>query len=107
VRSQKRRPRITIISRESDTRTLDIAMLEAELLKRGVEVRVLSKLLTKDKSLAMLGYAGEVLRQEAAILSSDVVVLDTYCIPASMIPHRKGTKVVQMWHALGAIKKFG
>lgn len=99
--------RVSIISRESDSKTLDVAMLEAELLKRGVRVTVLSKLLTKDKSLKALGYAGHVLRQEAAILASDAVVLDTYCIPASMIPHRKGTKVVQIWHALGAIKKFG
>ena len=102
-----RNKRVSIISRESDSKTLDVAMLEAELLKRGVKVTVLSKLLTKDKSLKALGYAGHVLRQEAAILASDVVVLDTYCIPASMIPHRKATKVVQMWHALGAIKKFG
>lgn len=99
--------RAVIISRESDTRTLDIAMLEGELKRRGVKVRVLSKLLTKDRSLKSLGYIGQVIRQEAAILSADVVVLDTYCIPASMIPHRKGTKVIQMWHALGAIKKFG
>ncbi len=98
---------VSIISRESNEKTLDVAMLEAELLKRGVKVTVLSKLLTKDKSLKAIGYAGHVLRQEAAILASDVVVLDTYCIPASMIPHRKGTKVVQMWHALGAVKKFG
>ena len=104
---RSKRKRISIISRESDSKTLDISMLEAELLKRGNEVKVLSKLLTKDKSLKVLGYAGHVLRQEAAILASDVVVLDTYIIPASMIPHRKGTKVVQMWHALGAIKKFG
>ena len=99
--------RVSIISRESDSKTLDVAMLEAELLKRGCKVKVLSKLLTKEKSLKALGYAGHVMRQEAAILASDVVVLDTYCIPASMIPHRKGTKVIQMWHALGAIKKFG
>ena len=99
--------RVSIISRESDNRTLDVAMLEAELLKRGVNVTVLSKLLTKDRSLKAIGYAGHVLRQETAIIASDVVVLDTYCIPVSMIPHRKTTKVVQMWHALGAIKKFG
>lgn len=102
-----RRKKVSIISRESDSRTLDIAMLEAELLRRGCDVTVLSKLLTKDKSLKAIGYAGHVLKQEASILTSDVVVLDTYCIPASMLPHRKGTKVVQMWHALGAIKKFG
>lgn len=103
----KDRKRVSIISRESDKRTLDVAMLEAELLRRGCDVRVLSKLLTKDKSLKALGYAGHVLKQEAAILASDVVVLDTYIIPASMLPHRKGTKIVQMWHALAAIKKFG
>lgn len=99
--------RVSIISRESNNKTLDVAMLESELLKRGIKVKVLSKLLTKDKSLKALGYAGHVLKQEAVILASDVVVLDTYIIPASMLPHRKRTKVVQMWHALGAIKKFG
>ncbi len=102
-----KRKKIAIISRESNSKTLDISMLEEELLKRGCDVTVLSRLLTKEKSLKALGYIGHVMRQEAAILASDVVVLDTYCIPASMIPHRKGTKIVQMWHALGAIKQFG
>ena len=104
---KRKQQKIAIISRESNSKTLDVAMLEEELLRRGCDVRVLSKLLTKEKSLKALGYIGHVAKQEAAILASDVVVLDTYCIPASMIPHRRGTKVVQMWHALGAIKKFG
>ena len=106
-KEERRKKRVAIISRESDSRTLDIAMLEAELIRRGLDVCVLSRLLTKDRSVKSLSYAGHILKQEAAILTSDVVVLDTYCIPASMIPHRKGTKVVQIWHALGAIKKFG
>ena len=104
---KRKNRKVAIISRESNSKTLDVAMLEEELLKRGVQVRVLSRLLTKEKSIKALGYLGHVMKQEAAILASDVVVLDTYCIPASMIPHRRGTKVVQMWHALGAIKKFG
>ena len=104
---KRRNKKISIISRESDSKTLDVAMLEAELLKRGDDVTVLSRLLTKERSVKALGYIGHVIRQEAAILASDVVVLDTYCIPASMFPHRKRTKVVQMWHALGAVKKFG
>lgn len=99
--------RISIISRESDEKTLDIAMLEAELLRRGHDVKVLCKLLKKGNKLKALGYAGHAAKQELAILRSDVVILDTYCIPASMIPHRRGTKIIQMWHALSAIKKFG
>lgn len=102
-----KKKKIAIISRESDFRTIDISMLEAELLSRGNKVTVLSKLLTKEKSIRALGYLGHVIKQESAILNADVVVLDTYCIPASMLPHRKGTKVIQMWHALGAIKQFG
>ena len=104
---KKKGKKIAIISRESNSKTLDIAMLEEALTRRGCDVTVLSRLLTKEKSLKALSYIGHVMKQEAAILASDVVVLDTYCIPASMIPHRKGTKVVQMWHALGAIKQFG
>lgn len=99
--------KIAIISRESDSKTLDVSMLEEELLRRGCRVKVLSKLLTKEKSIKALGYIGHVAKQQAAIMASDVVVLDTYCIPASMIPHGKGTRVVQIWHALGAVKKFG
>ena len=107
AKTKKKTKRVTIISRESDKKTRDIRMLEAELLSRGIDVRVLSRLLTKEKSIRTLGYTGHIVKQEAAILASDVVVLDTYCIPASMLPHRRGTKIVQMWHALSAIKKFG
>ena len=104
---KKRNKRIAIISRESNSKTLDVSMLEEELMRREADVTVLSRLLTKEKSIKALGYIGHIIKQEAEVLASDAVVLDTYCIPASMIPHRKGTKVVQMWHALGAIKKFG
>jgi len=99
--------KVAIISRESNNRTIDTGLLEAELLSRGLDVTLLSRLLTKDLSLRTLGYTAELLKQEAAIMSADVVVLDTYCITASMLPHRKKTKVIQMWHALSAIKKFG
>ena len=103
----KDKARVAIISRESNKKTIDVRMLEEELCRRGVKVQTLCKLLTKDKSIKSLGYIGHVIKQEAAILRADVVVLDTYCIPASMIPHGKGTKIIQMWHALAAIKKFG
>ncbi|MBR2674885.1 MAG: CDP-glycerol glycerophosphotransferase family protein [Mogibacterium sp.] len=103
----KKKRRVTIISRESDEKSIDISMLEEELRIRGIDVSVLCKLFTKEKSLKALGYIAHVIRQELEILRSDVVILDTYCIAASMFPHRKSTKIVQMWHALAAIKKFG
>ena len=98
---------MAVISRESNDKTLDVSMLEEELLRRGIRVTTLSRLLTKDSYVKALGYICHVIRQEISILSADVVVLDTYCIPASMLPHLKKTKVIQMWHALSAVKKFG
>lgn len=106
--TKKKKGKVAIISRESDEPTLDIAMLEDELRRRGLEVETLTKLFTKDKGLGgAAGYLGTVAKQEAAVLKADVVVLDTYCIPVSMLPHRSKTKVIQMWHALSAVKKFG
>lgn len=100
--------KVTIISRESDEPTLDISMLVEELNSRGIETEVMAKLFTKDKTAGDLaGYLGTVAKQEAAILKSDVVVLDTYNIPVSMLPRIGRTKVIQMWHALSAVKKFG
>ena len=100
--------RIAIISRESDERTIDIALLEDELNRRGIETETLTKLFTKDnKGKAAAEYLGTVAKQEAAIARADVVILDTYCIPISMLPRLPKTKVVQMWHALSAVKKFG
>ncbi|MFR3386223.1 MAG: CDP-glycerol glycerophosphotransferase family protein [Lachnospiraceae bacterium] len=39
--------------------------------------------------------------------TSKVVILDGYCILASVLNHKKDLRIVQMWHAMGALKKFG
>ena len=41
------------------------------------------------------------------LATSKVCVLDGYCIPASILKHKKKLKIIQIWHASGAIKKFG
>lgn len=105
--NHRKRNKVSIISRESNTKTLDIRLLEEELLRRGVRVETLTRLLTKERSVKSLGYLGHLAKQIVSIAGSGVVVLDTYCIPISMLPHHKGLKTIQMWHALSAVKKFG
>lgn len=99
--------KVAIISRESNNKTLDIELLEKELVSRGIEVETLTKLLTKSASIEKLGYVGHMLKQMRSIASAKVLVLDTYCIVASMLPHHKDLTTIQMWHALSAVKKFG
>ena len=38
---------------------------------------------------------------------SKVVILEGYTITASVMKHKKGLRILQMWHALGILKKFG
>ena len=99
--------KVTLISRESDNITLDFQLLKDELESRGIQVEVLTKLLRKKLSLSTLSYIGELSKQVRAMNNSDVILVDTYCVPVSMLSHSKNLTVIQMWHALSAIKKFG
>ena len=100
-RGRKLQDQVVIISRQSDVETLDIKMIREELEKLNIKVKVLCK------KLSGAGSAFHMLKQMKEINSSKVVLLDSYCILASILPKREGQSVVQMWHALGAIKKFG
>lgn len=54
-----------------------------------------------------LSYYFSLYGQMVTIAQSKVIIVDGYNLPVSLLKHKKGTKVIQMWHALGAIKKFG
>lgn len=102
----KLKKKVAIISRQSDTPTMDIEMLDSALKEKGIETVVLCKKLEKSIS-GGLSYCVMMMRQMHQIATSRVVVIDGYCILVSILPKKKGQSVVQMWHALGAIKKFG
>ena len=53
------------------------------------------------------GYYFSLYGQMVSIAQSKVVIVDGYNLPVSLLKHKKGAKVIQQWHALGAIKKFG
>lgn len=104
-RPLKLKNKVTIISRQSDVPTLDIRLLDECLKKNGMETVVLTK--TLEKSLrGAISYGLHLMSQMYHIATSKVIVIDGYCILVSILP-KKGQKVIQMWHALGAIKKFG
>lgn len=65
----------------------------------------ISKLFINLKS--SLSYYFSLYKQMVYIANSKVIIVDGYNLPVSLLKHKKGTKVIQMWHALGAIKKFG
>jgi len=57
--------------------------------------------------LGHLVYGLHLVHQAYEMATSKVVVLDAYCPMASILNHRPELRVIQLWHALGAFKKFG
>lgn len=102
------RNKITLISRQSDSASEDFLMLKTELKKQSpdTEIKILCKKLRKSPP-ALFSYMGHILVQMYHIATSRTVVLDSYCIPISILKQRKKLRVIQIWHAMGALKKFG
>ena len=100
------RPRVALLSRQSAAPSLDYRLLAEELRARlGQEAVVVC--LSDPETKRPVRFALNTARQLYYACTSKVVVVDGY-VPAVSIP-RKDERifVVQLWHALGAIKKFG
>ncbi len=105
---RKTENKIAFISRQSETPSTDFRYLINEIKTNypQYKVVVLCKMIPASFG-GKLKYLGEMRRQMKAMATSKVVVLDGYCILASMLRHKKELQIIQIWHALGAFKKFG
>lgn len=57
--------------------------------------------------LAKLRYFVRLVRGAYYLQTSRLVVIDNAYFPVHVVPHRPETTVVQVWHAAGALKRFG
>lgn len=105
---RKTENKIAFISRQSETPSTDFRYLINEIKTNypRYKVVVLCRMIPSSFG-GKLRYIGEMFRQMKAMATSKVVILDGYCILASMLKHKKNLKIIQIWHALGAFKKFG
>lgn len=98
------RHRVTLASRLYPVTSQDMGALRRVLrrLDPTVDVAVLNH-----RSRGLLSVPYNVLSEIYHLATSEAVVVDSYIMPVSALRHREGLRVVQMWHALGAVKKFG
>ena len=104
----KTKNKITFISRQSNKIGIDFRMLIEEIEKESpnTQIVVLNKELNKS-IISKIIYFFHMFIQMYHIATSKVVILDGYCIMISILKHKKDLKVIQIWHALGSLKKFG
>lgn len=100
--------KITLISRQKNEPSLDFNLIEDKIKEElpDYELIILSKTI-EPGIINSLMYFFHFFSQMYHIATSRIVILDSYCIVASILHHKKDLKIIQMWHALGAYKKFG
>ena len=102
------RNKVTIVSRQSNEPSMDISMLRDEIKRQSGDTEVVCLCRTIGNGFAeKIKYCFHLLRQMWHLGTSKAIVTDSYCIGISILRQRKNVKVIQMWHALGAFKKFG
>ncbi len=100
--------KVTFISRQSDEVSTDMKMLSDEIGRREPAVRTVFLCRTIPPGIiGKLRYCCHMFKQMYHIATSKIVILDSYCVGVSLLRQRKSLLVVQIWHALGALKKFG
>lgn len=101
--------KISFISRQNEEPSLDIQLLADKLkeLSPDTEIVIADKMIGSGFSGKLNYFLHMITRQMHLLATSKVIILDGYCIAACMLRHKKNLKIVQMWHAMGALKKFG
>ncbi len=106
--------KIVMITRQSNNPTLDLRLLKEKIenVDPSISIEVLcykveSNALYSSGILYKIRYIFYIFRIMYHLATSRVCVIDGYCIPVSILKHKKKLKIIQIWHASGAVKKFG
>ncbi|MBN8425014.1 CDP-glycerol glycerophosphotransferase family protein [Microbacterium esteraromaticum] len=108
MRVLPRRHKVTLLTRQSSTPPSDFRLLREAMLRTdpSVEVVMIARMVPPG-IVRKFAYAAHLLVEMYHASTSRVLVVDGYSIIASATPRSEGLTVVQLWHALGALKKFG
>ena len=104
---RRRGNRVVFLSRQSDTPSENFRMLDEKLheLCPGIKTEYSCRLGLK-QSMG-LSYIPLLLRQLWMMAGARACVTESYCPPISLPRSHGSLRVVQIWHSMVAIKKFG
>lgn len=95
--------KVVLITREPRQITVDFRLLKESIRRKHPDHRIV---VIKHRKLSA-SYIPKAFREMYHLATCSGCLVDGYIIPVSILNHRKGLRIGQIWHALGAIKKFG
>ena len=101
--------RVLFLSRQSNTLSIDFVYMIEDINKRYPEyqIKVLTKRMEKNNLKQIISYMFHPFVQLYYLATSTICITDGYQIAISCVKHKKDLKIIQIWHSMGAIKKFG
>ena len=99
--------KVVFISRLDSKKSLDFKLIEDELKNKNpnIECVFLCKRITSFTS-DFFGNIKYTLECLSNLANSKVCITDSFVLAISVVKHKKSLKVIQIWHSMGAIKKF-
>lgn len=96
--------RIVCLSRQANGTTVDFELIKRYIAEHNPDfsVTICAKTISNP-----LGYMLHMLRQTWLVATSRAVLLDSYCIVVSLLGDMVHAPVIQLWHAMGNMKRFG
>lgn len=100
--------KILMMSRQSNEPSIDFKLLEEEIKNRNKQIKIvmLCRKIPK-KFWKRIGYCFYLIKCMYHLATSKICIVNGYVIPVSILHHKKKLTIVQIWHAMGAIKQFG
>ena len=100
--------KITFLSRQDNKPSMDFIMLKNELLRREKDIKIVFICKRLESGfIHTVKYALIIIKSIYNIATSKTCILDSYWPAVSVIKNIKHTKIIQIWHAMGKIKKSG
>ena len=93
----KTKNKITYMSREANKETLDFKCIRQEMEEKYPKYK--NVVITKkigNGLISKIGYCISVIKQMYHLATSKIIILDTYCITACVLSHKKDTKIIQI-----------
>ena len=98
------RNKVVLISRNNTKTSIDFQLLEREIKRQSPDTKVV---ILNHYMQSKLKHIRDILVEMYHLATSRGCIIDSYVIAVSILHHKKSLIIVQIWHALGAIKQFG
>lgn len=98
--------KIVFFSRQSSTIPLDFTLLAQEIQKQSPETEIVYFCRKMRRKTKVFSYCCFILHSLYHLATASIAVTDTYSIQLCVLHPKRGQTVVQVWHAVGAVKQF-